>query len=473
MTVPARQIASADISGAIQNTLVFNTPTASFSINGIDQLDYSVTRPGIWTIPTDAGLMASSDPTYVIGSSAAWGTPGIGSIQNPDINATNLVAVGYKTTVPSNGPSIGIFRTRAATSAPTTAVVAGDSIGGMYSAAADGTNYQPNCGIDFSVTPGFSIVPGHPISGIIKFYTAKPDNTYLPRFAMLQDGTFLLDGSNGAIAYTSSGILEQNAVVWTGPDTVGSIYIAGAAGNTDTTKSGGLQIYNCDPEGDAGTISWQLTPNVLSMGTMVPHAGHNAKPLQFISGGTNVLDYGLSYGDEWSIPANGTLTFGQHDSERVSIGQDGPTLGTGAGQLYISSNLGTVPASLRIYNAIGNFSGDYGHAIIDWQRTGDVLTIGTISGLGNHVYPIQFVAGSSSSAPPILDYGVTHAGMWTFPAATFVMTSSTVSTLPAAGTMGRRAFVSDANATTFATVVAAGGANKVPVYDDGTNWRIG
>jgi hypothetical protein len=49
----------------------------------------------------------------------------------------------------------------------------------------------------------------------------------------------------------------------------------------------------------------------------------------------------------------------------------------------------------------------------------------------------------------------------------------TVASLPAAGTVGRRSFVTDANATTFASVVASGGANKVPVYDDGTNWRIG
>lgn len=52
----------------------------------------------------------------------------------------------------------------------------------------------------------------------------------------------------------------------------------------------------------------------------------------------------------------------------------------------------------------------------------------------------------------------------------------TVATLPAAGTVGRRAYVTDANATFTAgigAVVAGGGANKVPVFDDGVNWRIG
>ena len=49
----------------------------------------------------------------------------------------------------------------------------------------------------------------------------------------------------------------------------------------------------------------------------------------------------------------------------------------------------------------------------------------------------------------------------------------TVATLPTAGTIGRRAFVTDATATTFASTVVGGGTNKVPVYDNGTNWVIG
>ena len=54
-------------------------------------------------------------------------------------------------------------------------------------------------------------------------------------------------------------------------------------------------------------------------------------------------------------------------------------------------------------------------------------------------------------------------------------TTYTVAGLPSASTMGAgaRAFVTDATATTFASNVAGGGANNVPVYSDGTNWKIG
>lgn len=53
--------------------------------------------------------------------------------------------------------------------------------------------------------------------------------------------------------------------------------------------------------------------------------------------------------------------------------------------------------------------------------------------------------------------------------------SMTVANLAAAATAGAgaRAFVTDATATTFLSTVAGGGANKVPVVSDGTNWLIG
>lgn len=50
-----------------------------------------------------------------------------------------------------------------------------------------------------------------------------------------------------------------------------------------------------------------------------------------------------------------------------------------------------------------------------------------------------------------------------------------VAQLPSAATSGAgaRAFVTDASATTFASTVSGGGSSKVPVYSDGSNWKIG
>jgi hypothetical protein len=51
----------------------------------------------------------------------------------------------------------------------------------------------------------------------------------------------------------------------------------------------------------------------------------------------------------------------------------------------------------------------------------------------------------------------------------------TVATLPPASTsnLGTRTFVSDSNTTTFGATVAGGGTNTVPVYSNGTSWKVG
>ena len=55
------------------------------------------------------------------------------------------------------------------------------------------------------------------------------------------------------------------------------------------------------------------------------------------------------------------------------------------------------------------------------------------------------------------------------------LTNYTVTTLPSAVTsgIGARSFVTDALSPTFGATVVTGGAVAVPVYSDGTNWKVG
>ena len=55
------------------------------------------------------------------------------------------------------------------------------------------------------------------------------------------------------------------------------------------------------------------------------------------------------------------------------------------------------------------------------------------------------------------------------------LTNYTVATLPSAATSGKgaRSFVTDALGPTFGATVVTGGAVAVPVYSDGTNWKVG
>ena len=55
------------------------------------------------------------------------------------------------------------------------------------------------------------------------------------------------------------------------------------------------------------------------------------------------------------------------------------------------------------------------------------------------------------------------------------LTNYTVATLPSAVTSGKgaRSFVTDALGPAFGATVVTGGAVAVPVYSDGTNWKVG
>lgn len=78
------------------------------------------------------------------------------------------------------------------------------------------------------------------------------------------------------------------------------------------------------------------------------------------------------------------------------------------------------------------------------------------------------LTGATSSGDPTIS---ASAGAVAF-GAPVKLPGYTVGTLPTAG-VGRTAYVTDANATTYNSIVAGGGANIVTVYADGTNWRIG
>jgi hypothetical protein len=55
------------------------------------------------------------------------------------------------------------------------------------------------------------------------------------------------------------------------------------------------------------------------------------------------------------------------------------------------------------------------------------------------------------------------------------LTNYTVAALPFASVAGKgaRAFVTDALAPVFGSTVVTGGTVAVPVYSDGTNWKVG
>ena len=100
------------------------------------------------------------------------------------------------------------------------------------------------------------------------------------------------------------------------------------------------------------------------------------------------------------------------------------------------------------FNTGGAFDAE---AAFTYDKATNTLTVGTVS------------AAASVTATTFVTAG------------TYLKTTATVvGSLVAAATAGAGAlaFVTDANATTARSTVAAGGANKVLVMSDGTNWLI-
>lgn len=152
--------------------------------------------------------------------------------------------------------------------------------------------------------------------------------------------------------------------------------------------------------------------------------------------------------------ANGgsTIQFGKNTSGTIThyMGHESAIFGGGS-----------TSSSFVLYNA-GTGGG----------LAGRVFTASNTDNSMAHASTVAATSSTTGSATFAGGIGVAGA-IW---AGTYVATGVVaVASLPAcgAGIKGARMFVNNATATTFASTVAGGGANNVPVVCDGTNWIIG
>ena len=175
----------------------------------------------------------------------------------------------------------------------------------------------------------------------------------------------------------------------------------------------------------------------------------NIKPLQLVYGGISTVEQSSSL--YWN---NGTGTlnapkFKGNGSEISSL----DATNISAGTLSVSRG-GTGRNNFSIGGGIlvGNFFGNNQYNIAQtesllWNNTDRSFEV-----TGNITGQSYVSAATALQTTPVV-----------------------VASLPAAGTAGAgaRAFVSDANDIVFNAVVAGTGANNLPVFSDGTDWRVG
>lgn len=261
-----------------------------------------------------------------------------------------------------------------------------------------------------------------------------------------------------------------------------------------------LNSGHTDP-GDVVTISGNTIENTAKVtgthGAIVVSGDPGVTPIAItISGNTtHGLSHGIVVGElvtGYTITGNTCWNTGSAQTGIIPLGTDGNTAGntiirvdaagTGNGGGIVVGGSGNLVSGNRIS---GNSRIDNG-ILINSGATNTLIAGNFITGCANAVF-------SSATAASVVvrdNTSTTGLALQTANRATGNINTSndsvasqllplnlgsfTVATLPAVNVLvATTAFVTDANATTFNSIVAGGGSNKVPVTYDGTNWRIG
>ena len=191
-----------------------------------------------------------------------------------------------------------------------------------------------------------------------------------------------------------------------------------------------------------------------------------------------------------NLTVTGNSNLGAITHVSITGGTSGQSIITdGAGNLtFGNATVVANPAPMPTYVAVGdtltiaaNYQGLFGYPItIDGTMTVDGIIIdvndATVpSGTTGYIqYANGNVMGSSSNltfAPSTNTLSVSNITT----TGVIKTTSTTYSGLPPASSAGAgaRAFITNANTTTFLAIVGAGGSNAVPVVSNGTNWIVG
>lgn len=245
------------------------------------------------------------------------------------------------------------------------------------------------------------------------------------------------------------------ANTFTGTQTIGALVAATLNGNTFTTGTYTL----------TGTAAKTLNfTNSLTL------SGTDATTMTFPSVSASIP--GLAIANTFT--AGQTISLSQAAQTALSISNTNVSTSASAG-FVASSNSGTFTASAN------NNPNTTGQAGFTWTGASGMLFAAT-----NASGPLIFDTGGFNERMRISAAGAMSVGTTTDPGAPGIILLSSylqtgavaVASLPTCGasTKGARHFATDANATFTAgigAIVAAGGANNVPVTCDGTNWRIG
>ena len=208
--------------------------------------------------------------------------------------------------------------------------------------------------------------------------------------------------------------------------------------------------------------------------------------LDAASGNINAANVSLTS----NLSVAGISTLGNIGNVKITGGTSGQAIVTdGSGNLiFANSSSIPSPAPMPTYVANGdtltisaNYQGLFGYPI---TVDGDIVVDGVLIDVnaatipGGNINTVQFNNGVQLTGTSTFTF-VDSTGVLSVPNITTTgvvkTTATTYSGLPLAGTAGAgaRAFITDANTTTFLATVIGGGSNAVPVVSNGSTWIVG
>lgn len=186
----------------------------------------------------------------------------------------------------------------------------------------------------------------------------------------------------------------------------------------------------------------------------------------------------------------GVSTLGNVGNVKIAGGSNGYIISTdGSGNLnFISPSATQSPAPMPTYVASGdtltisaNYQGLFGYPITvdgDFVVDGILVDVNDATIPGGAINTVQFNNGTELAGTSSFTF-ISSTGVLSVPNITTTgvvkTTATTYSGLPLAGAAGAgaRAFITDANTTTFLATVSGGGSNAVPVVSNGSTWIVG
>jgi hypothetical protein len=392
------------------------------------------------------------------GGSVKYSYPGAVAITVPQAGTTGFGSGFFVTVAATSATGTLTFTTSTSTfstGGATFALTAGQSA----SLSSDGTNWIVYRGAGTTLTLGTGVA------------AALADN-------VLSSGSFT--PQNGSIASgdclkwsTTSGVTDAGAACGSGGSstlTVGSTSTSGGAAGQIMFDSGsvleeqagfgyssglltvqngataqGLDVYNTYTSAtsyERGVFDWTTNSNVLTIGTQKGSGGGSARNLEFVVGGTDEADYGITTSGYWTFVGTG-LNVGGTAYGLFNVKDNSANIKF---QVYTSGN----DVTLASNELFGFYSGTSVTGVPDTSLTREaagVMQVGT----------------SSANA---------NGSLWAANIRTATAYSVAGTALPTcnAAAAGTRAYVTDATSPTYLGTYTSGGGTTAPVFCNGSNW---